>query len=249
MKSYLFRIVRQVPNGDRRWTQQFRVSLEKEMTVLDALFSIQHEQDPSLSFRYSCRVGMCGSCAISVNRMPRLACLTRIETLSAETVDVGPLGTLPVLKDLIVSLDPFFEQWKRVLPALHPVSGHSSDLECIPPASEFGRQIRAKRDCITCAACFSACGIRARNRRYLGPAALHKALMRLLDPRDGATEERLAVLNEEYGGVWRCHTQFNCVAACPKGIQLTDSIVQLKRAMLRPGKFREKLHRADRAKV
>jgi len=241
MNSFLFKVSRSAPDGASKQVQSFRVAIQERMTVLDALFAIQRERDPSLSFRYSCRVAMCGTCAMYINRIPRLACKTGIENLASETITVEPLPHLPVLKDLIVSLEPFFAQWKRVRPAFHFSGRNSQELARIPPASEFGRQAREKRDCITCGACFSACGVTGTNRRYLGPAAINKAYLRLMDPRDGAVEERLRVVNDELGGIWRCHTQFNCVAACPKGIDLTDSIARVKRAMLRPGRFREKL--------
>jgi succinate dehydrogenase / fumarate reductase iron-sulfur subunit len=241
MNSVFLKVSRFAPGGASEQVQSFRVAIQERMTVLDGLFAIQREQDPSLCFRYSCRVAMCGTCAMYINRIPRLACKTGIENLASETITVEPLPHLPVLKDLIVSLEPFFAQWKRIRPAFHFSGWNSQELARIPPSSEFGRQAREKRDCITCAACFSACGVTGTNRRYLGPAAINKAYLRLMDPRDGAVEERLRVVNDELGGIWRCHTQFNCVAACPKGIDLTDSIARMKRAMLRPGRFREKL--------
>jgi len=222
----------------QRKVRSYAVNADNRMTVLDALFAIQREQDPSLAFRCSCRVGMCGTCAMTINWMPRLACQTRVETLSADTVTVGPLHNLPVLKDLVVSMEPFFEKWKRVRPALHPPRV-STELAIVPPDSEFGRQAQVKRDCITCGACYGACGILTSSSGYLGPAAINRAMLRLLDPRDEAVDERLAVLNDEEG-VWRCHTQFNCVAACPKGINLTDSIMKLKRSLLFPAKFHDK---------
>ncbi len=238
MPSYTFEITRSDVGGTPTETQAFEVSLEDRMTVLDAFFEIQRKQDASLSFRCSCRVGMCGTCAVYVNRVPRLACRTRVAGLRSTTVTVGPLPHLPVIKDLVVSMDPFFDQWKKILPAFHP-SPDLSELAQIPLDSEFSRQTQRKGDCITCGACFSACGIKASNSRYLGPAAINRAFLRLMDPRDGAVEKRLRVLNDEYGGIWRCHTQFNCVAVCPKGINLTDSIGRLKRAMLRPGRFKK----------
>ncbi len=232
MNPYLFRILRSPSRTDI-----FQVSLEERMTVLDALFSIRQERDPTLAFRCSCRVGMCGTCAMSVNGTARLACRTRVVTLKSKTVTVAPLPNLPVIRDLVVSLDPFFEQWKRVLPALHPREPAAKDLARIPADSPYARQTPRKRDCITCGACFSACGVRGTNRGYLGPAAINKAFLRLLDPRDGAATQRLDVLNDEYSGLWRCHTQFNCTEVCPKGIDLTDTITRLKRAMLAPGRW------------
>jgi succinate dehydrogenase/fumarate reductase iron-sulfur protein len=235
MATYRFKIAR----TDPRSASHYALDLDSRMTVLDALFIIQREHDPSLSFRCSCRVGMCGTCAMRVNWIPRLACQTRVETLESETITIEPLAALPVTKDLVVDLGPFFAKWKKVRPALHPKNKDSRQLAIVPPDSEFGRQAQEKRDCITCGACYSVCGIVGTNADYLGPAAINRAMLRLLDPRDANVDERLAVLNDETG-VWRCHTQFNCVAACPKGINLTDSIMKMKRALLFPKKFRDK---------
>jgi len=208
-------------------TRSYQVELGNRMTVLDALFRIQSHLDSTLEFRCACRVGMCGTCAINVNRFPRLACRTRVSSLDSQVISLGPLPHLPVIRDLVVSLAPFFDQWKRVRPALRGTA--SSELAIIPPNPETSR----KRDCITCGICFAACGIKATHADYLGPAAINRAFLRLKDPRDTAGMARLKVLNDEWSGVWRCHTQFNCTAACPKKINLTDTIVRLKRAMLR----------------
>jgi succinate dehydrogenase/fumarate reductase iron-sulfur protein len=239
-QSYRFRISRSAAAGISRGVQQFEVALEDRMTVLDALFRVQREQDPSLSFRCACRVGMCGTCAMSIDGIPRLACKTRVRTLGLDTIHVAPLPNLPVVKDLVVSLEPFFEQWKRTLPKFRPRDPDSKTLAVIPQTSAYARQTPSKRDCITCGACYAACGVKSTSGEYLGPAAINRAFLRLTDPRDIAVVERVAALNEERGGVWRCHTQFNCTAVCPKGISLTDSISRLKRAMLFPGRF-EKL--------
>jgi succinate dehydrogenase / fumarate reductase, iron-sulfur subunit len=236
MPTFTFRICRSDAKSDKK----FQVEVEPRMTVLDGLFLIMKEQDPSLSFRCSCRVGMCGTCAMMINWQPRLACQTRLVTLKSDVIVVEPLNHMPVLKDLVVSLEPFFNQWRKVRPAMHAKDRNSKKLAIVRPDSEFGQQAEQKWDCITCGACYAACGITGSNSKYLGPAAINKGLLRLLDPRDNFVDERLAVLNAEQDGVWRCHTQFNCVAACPKGINLTDSIVRLKRAMANTDKFHKK---------
>jgi succinate dehydrogenase / fumarate reductase, iron-sulfur subunit len=235
MATYRIKLAR----SDSAAARHFTLELDSRMTVLDALFIIQREHDSSLSFRCSCRVGMCGTCAMRINWMPRLACQTRVETLQTDAITIEPLPNLPVSKDLVVDLGPFFAKWKKVRPALHPKNKDSKELAIVPPDSEFGKQAGNKRDCITCGACYSVCGIVGSNEDYLGPAAINRAMLRLLDPRDGLVDERVAVLNDETG-VWRCHTQFNCVAACPKNINLTDSIMKMKRSLLFPKKFRDK---------
>ncbi len=203
--------------------QTYAVELSDRMTVLDALFQIQSRLDPTLAFRCACRVGMCGTCAMSVNLEPRLACKTRVAALGGSRLRLAPLPHLPVVSDLVVSLEPFFAQWKRILPALR--GGDAAELRRIPPDPATA----GKRDCITCGICYAACGVKATSRDYLGPAAINRAWLRLRDPRDGAAVERRRILDDEWSGVWRCHTQLNCTATCPKGIDLTDTILRLKR--------------------
>ncbi len=229
------RIARHPPRDGRQFSE-FRLVLEERMTVLDALFRVQRERDPSLAFRCACRVGMCGTCAMSINRVPRLACSTPVNSLDTDVVTIEPLPQYPVIKDLAVSLAPFFEQWKRARAAFRPRNAAAQELAQIERDSPFGRPAAPKRDCITCGACYVACSFTGTNARYLGPAAINKAFLRLLDPRDAASADRLKILDDQFSGVWRCHTQFNCVAVCPRGINLTDSIGCIKRALLRPAK-------------
>jgi succinate dehydrogenase / fumarate reductase, iron-sulfur subunit len=239
MKTYEVRVARSDAQGTPAGVGTFTVELEDRMTVLDALFHIQQRQDDSLSFRCACRVGMCGTCAMSINAVPRLACKTQVSRLSSATVTVAPLPNLPVIKDLVVSLAPFFEQWKKIKPALHSADRESSEPARIPATSAYAKETPTKRDCITCGICYAACGIKSSSAEYLGPAAINKAFLRIMDPRDNATQQRLDVVNLERDGVWRCHTQFNCTAACPKKIDLTDTVMRLKRAMLFPSRIKK----------
>lgn len=206
------------------------------MTVLDGLLRAQRTLDGSLGFRCACRVGMCGTCAVYINRMPRLACSTLVNSLKSEIVTVEPLPHYPVIKDVAVSLAPFFAQWRRARAAFRPKNPGATTLALIPKNSKFMQLTPTKRDCITCGACYAACSFTGMNAQYLGPAAINKAFLRLLDPRDAGGEDRLKILDENLDGVWRCHTQFNCTAACPRGIDLTDSIVRIKRSLLRSGR-------------
>lgn len=237
MTAYRIEVERSADGGIGTGRQPFTVEMEDRMTVLDALFCIQRDQDATLSFRCACRVGMCGTCAMSIDGVPRLACKTRVKTLGSGTIRVAPLPNLPVLKDLVVSLKPFFEQWKRVRPAFRPADAERKTLAVIPDDSAFARAIPRKRDCITCGACFAACGVKTSSGEYLGPAAINKAFLRVMDPRDTAKRERVELLNQERAGVWRCHTQFNCTGVCPKHINLTDTIATLKRALLFPDRL------------
>jgi succinate dehydrogenase / fumarate reductase, iron-sulfur subunit len=212
--------------------RDYRLEATPEMTVLDSLFAIQRHQDPTLGFRCSCRVGMCGTCAIRINGVARLACKTRLSALDPHSeIVLTPLPHFPVTRDLAVALDPFFEQWRKVRPAFRPSNPESRELARVPADSAYSRHAKDKRDCITCGACFAACSIPGMNKRYLGPAAINKALLRILDPRDTAHEERLEVVNDR-NGIWRCHTQFNCSSVCPQGINLTAGIALLKRGQL-----------------
>jgi len=214
-----------------RW-QNYTLECSPELTVLDALFSIQQQQDPTIAFRCSCRVGMCGTCGMQINGVSRLACKTRLTELDGKDVFLAPLPHLSVIRDLVISLAPFFEQWRKVLPAMRSRDAESQELAIVPEDSAYAQHTDGKRDCITCGLCFSECGVLATNKHYLGPAAINKALLRVLDPRDTARAERLEILDSSQDGVWRCHTQMNCVAVCPKGIDLTESIGFFKRRLL-----------------
>lgn len=218
-------------NGKTRF-EGFSIECTPELTVLDALFTIQQQQDPTVAFRCSCRVGMCGTCGIRINGVSRLACKTRVASLQESTVFLAPLPHFKVIRDLAVSFATFFEQWRKVLPALRSRDPESTQLAIVPEDSAYARLTRGRRDCITCGLCFSTCGILTTNKQYLGPAAINKAMLRVLDPRDTAHAERLNVLDGARDGVWRCHTQMNCTAVCPKGIDLTASIGQVKRSLL-----------------
>ena len=229
-KEYRVQVARSASGGISTGFQTFHVKLEERMTVLDALFQIQRHQDASLSFRCACRVGMCGTCAMSINGIPRLACKTRPQLLETEPCASPRCRTCR-------SSRTWWYRWIRFSNS-GSASGrryvrrdpNSTELARMPADSQYARHTPAKRDCITCGACYAACGIKSSSGEYLGPAAINKAFLRLMDPRDIATSERLHVLNQERGGIWRCHTQFNCTAVCPKAHHLDRSIARLKRA-------------------
>ncbi len=207
----------------------YQVAVTEKMSVLEALFAILEQQDPSLSFRYSCRGAVCGSCAMYINGSYGLACRTLIENLTGGEIIVTPLPHLPVIKDLVVDMTAFYEKMTSVMPYLETGS--------TAPEREFHQSPQARRaldevtDCIWCASCHSACPLTWANKEYLGPAALTKVYRFVADSRDQAGPQRLQFVNRE-DGAWRCHTIFNCVEACPKNINQTEAIGKLRRKTL-----------------
>jgi succinate dehydrogenase / fumarate reductase iron-sulfur subunit/fumarate reductase iron-sulfur subunit len=206
--------------------EEHTVEVGERSSVLDALFAAQRAAAPDLAFRFSCRVGMCGSCAMVVNGKERLTCSTLVKSVGTE-LRIEPLRNLPVVRDLAVDLKPFFDAYQRSIPHLVPREG-LKDFELIPADSATGRAMDHQPQCIDCASCYSACSLVTLHPRYLGPMALHRALTLVLDPRDAARDERMEAVAGE-AGAFRCHTLGNCRDACPRGISPTASIERLKR--------------------
>ena len=207
------------------------VQVAPKASVLDALFALQCGPCPDLAFRFSCRVGMCGSCAMVVNGRECLACTTLISTIGPE-LRIQPLRNLPVTCDLAVDLKPFFQAYQLALPHFIPRDDlDPDDFMRIPHDSPEWRSLSHQPQCIDCGSCYSACTLVTLNPRYLGPMALHRALNLIVDPRDKARTERLAAVAGETGA-FRCHTLGNCRDACPRGISPTHSIERLKRLLV-----------------
>ena len=227
--QYAIRIRRFDPEADQkpRW-QEFQVEMEPTDRLLDALQTIKERQDETLAFRRSCAHGICGSDAMIINGINRLACKMLLKDLG-KRITIEPLRGFRVIRDLIVDLEPFFEQYRSVKPYLIR--------EGTPPTEEYLQtpEERAVYDdttkCILCASCTTSCPIFWANQAYVGPAALVNAHRFIFDSRDEGTEERLAIVNQR-SGVWRCRTIFNCTDACPRGIDVTKAIEDLKRALL-----------------
>ena len=204
------------------------VQVAERASVLDALFAVQRGPAPDLAFRFSCRVGMCGSCAMVVNGREQLTCSTLVKPLGT-ALKIEPLRNLPVVRDLAVNLKPFFAAYKKTLPHFTPRPDLKSDeFYRIPHESREWRALNRQPQCIDCAACYSACTLVTLNPRYTGPMALNRALSLVVDPRDGRREERLRLVTGE-DGAFRCHTLGNCRDVCPRGISPTQSIERLKR--------------------
>ena len=205
---------------------EYDVPLGDRATVLDALFQVVWYQDGSLSFRCSCRAGMCGSCGMVVNGREVLACRTQLAGV-APIVTVEPLRHLPVLKDLMVDMEPFFDKYQAVTPYLVP-KPELIEPAVIPPGSSLRARIDSHLDCISCGLCYSACSIVAFDPDYLGPAALNRAYCLTSDTRDAARDERLDRVEGQHG-VWRCHGLFECTQVCPKNLAPTRAITALKK--------------------
>ncbi len=231
MANMRFSVYRYDPERDEQpYMKEYEVAdLAPDMMLLDALLRIK-AQDESLSFRRSCGEGVCGSDALNINGHNGLACITPLKTLK-EPVEVRPIPGLPVIRDLVVDMEPFYRQYRAVKPYLivkDPV-----------PEVEF-RQAPAARDkldglyeCILCGCCSTACPSFWWNPdKFLGPAALLQACRFLSDSRDQATEERLDELEDAYK-LFRCHTIMNCVDACPKGLNPTEAIGRIKQMMVK----------------
>ncbi len=207
----------------RRWTQDYELELPPQATVLDLLFEIQQRLDQTLSFRYSCRNWMCGSCGMLVNGREQLACRTRLSDIKTPAVRIAPLRNLPVVKDLIVDLADFFEKWNSV-----GVAFPDQSKKPIPNSPKTQHAIDAHSDCITCGLCYSACDVLSHAPEFLGPAALNRAYTLQIDARDVAHNERGATIAAD-GGVFRCHSMGQCTNVCPKGLDPLAAIAALKR--------------------
>ncbi len=230
-----FRIRRYDPESGpspRPYWQEFELAeVQPTERVLELLHRVKWEQDGTLTFRRSCSAGICGSDAMRINGVNRLACKLLIRDVG-ELVQIEPILGLPVLKDLVVDMEPFFAHYRRVMPYL--VNDEA------PPADGRERlQTPAARslyddstNCILCAACTTSCPSFWANGEYYGPAAIVQAHRFLFDDRDRADEERLRVLDDG-DGVWRCRTIFNCTSACPRDIEVTRAIGEVKVAIQR----------------
>ena len=225
-----FKVFRYDPdNGKGPYFQEFQVEATKGMTVLEGIYWIMENLDPSLAFRSACRAAICGSDAMHINGKYRLACKTQIEQLSAPVV-LRPLAHLPVLKDLVVDMQPFFDNYKAIKPYLIPLK-EAPEKEYLQ-SPEDRKKIDQHIDCILCGSCYGSCPVAYGDPKYYGPHALLKVLRFIEDSRDGADDERLAMVASEFG-VFRCHTIFNCKEVCPKDLNPTGAISVLKNKVLK----------------
>ena len=212
---------------------EYPVPRRDNQTVLDTVTFIQRHLDPTLSYRFACRVGMCGSCAMSVNGVPRWTCRTHVTKVSADgRLKLEPLRNLSVIKDLTVDMSVFFDKLARARGAFQPPLAPLEDFAVVEPDSQQRRHADAAIECIGCGVCYSACDVVAWNQDYLGPAALNRAWSLVNDVRDGGNVDRLLAVAGD-AGCHACHSQQSCRQWCPKHLNPTASIAGLKRACAR----------------
>jgi succinate dehydrogenase / fumarate reductase iron-sulfur subunit len=223
------RILRYDPERDEKphWDGYVVEGDPKTERVLDLLHRVKYEHDGSLTFRRSCAHGICGSDAMLINGRNRLACKERIERLGRR-ISVAPLPGLPVVKDLVVDMEGFFDSYKSVMPFLVN-EGPAPERERLQSAEDRERYDDTTK-CILCAACTSSCPSFWGAEDYVGPAAIVNAHRFIFDTRDEAAHERLEILSDD-NGVWRCRTIFNCTDACPRGIHITQAILEVSAQM------------------
>ena len=225
------------------------------MTILAALFYIQENLDDSLSFRHSCRGAVCGTCAMLINKVPRLACRTQVSSLlkgkneielvpypgievtepwdNREEILVEPLPHLPIIKDLIVDMKNFFENYQKIEPIFKPADAPPKKERLMNPENAFN--LEKYTNCILCAACFGACPINGEEKQYIGPAALAKLYRFYSDPREGDHESRLLLANDK-SGWWGCKFHTNCKRVCPKSVAPNFGIGSARNSLIKMGK-------------
>lgn len=209
--------------------QTFRVPRYESQTVLDVVSWIQQNADPTLTYRFACRVGMCGSCAMMVNDVPRWTCRTHISRVVQNgALKIAPLRNLPVIKDLAADMDPFFDKWTEAEARHHPTAERTDEIEPILPDASHRVEANAGIECINCAVCYAACDTVAGNPDYLGPAALQRAWTLLNDEKDGGRQEILEAVSGG-GGCHNCHSIGSCTAYCPNELDPMSAIAGLKR--------------------
>ena len=227
-----FRVRRFNPevSAEATW-EDFQLEIDPKERVLDGLHKIKWDLDGTLTFRRSCAHGICGSDAMRINGKNRLACKTLIKDINPEKpITVEPIKGLTVLKDLVVDMEPFFQAYRDVMPFLITKDTNEPTRERLQTAEDRERFDDTTK-CILCAACTSSCPVFWNDGQYFGPAAIVNAHRFIFDSRDEAGEQRLEILNDR-DGVWRCRTTFNCTDACPRGIEVTKAIQEVKRALI-----------------
>ncbi len=228
--AFTMRIRRFNPEvGTEPWWDEFDLEMEPNDRLLDALHEVKWHHDGTLALRRSCAHGICGSDAMLINGENALACKVLVADV-APKVTVEPIRGLPVLKDLIVDMEPFFKGYESVLPYMINDEQPPDDRERLQTPEELDA-FEDTTKCILCAACTTSCPVFWGDDEYVGPAAIVNAHRFINDSRDHGAQERLRILSEKTG-VFRCRTTFNCTEACPRGIKVTKAVQDVKRSIL-----------------
>ena len=214
--------------ADAAWWDEFTIQVDPYERLVEALHQVKWYHDGTLTFRRSCAHGICGSDAMVINGRNALACKVLVKDVAPQ-VTIEPIRGRPVLKDLIVDMEPFFEGYRAMLPYL--INDEDPGTRERIQSPEERERFDDTTKCILCAACTTSCPIFWGDGEYVGPAAIVNAHRFIFDSRDKGAEERLNVLGDRTG-VFRCRTTFNCTEACPRGIQVTKAIQEVKRAIL-----------------
>jgi fumarate reductase iron-sulfur subunit len=213
--------------------ETFAVPRRDHQTVLDVVTYVQRELDPTLAYRFACRVGMCGSCGMTVNGRPRWTCRTHVEAVTDAKgeLEIAPLRSLPVIRDLATDMTPFFDKWQKAQGRATGAKTRHEEPERIDPASPRRQAADAAIECINCGVCYAACDVVASDPDYLGPAALNRAWSLVNDDREA---DRAGVLQAATagGGCHSCHSHGSCVEHCPVGLNPSRGIAGLKRLSL-----------------
>lgn len=233
MERLTFKVQRYNPEKDERpYMQNFTIPFKHGMTVLDGLIYIKENIDNTLSFRSSCRMGICGSCGMLINKLPMLACHTPIEELKKDTIEVKSLPNFPIIKDLVPDLTPLFEKHKSIKPYIIQAMEETEK-----PTAEFLQEQMQLEEfvqfayCVKCGLCMAACPTVATDKHFLGPQPLAQAYRYSADRRDAGAKERFQCTDTPHG-VWLCHLAGACSEACPKGVDPALAIQLLKRATI-----------------
>lgn len=209
--------------------ETYSVPQRESQTVLDVVTFVQRHIDPTLSYRFACRVGVCGSCAMTVNGKPRWTCRTHVAKVArGGRLEIGPLENLPVIKDLATDMRPFFEKWQEAKGVFAPTKTRHDAIAQIRPDAPARMAADATIECINCGICYSACDTVRWNDDYLGPAALTRAWTLVNDTRDGGNTARLQAISGS-GGCHACHSHQSCQELCPQTLNPTAAIAGLKR--------------------
>lgn len=220
-------------DGDGGKFVSFQVPSQESQTILDVVIWIQQMIDPSLAYRYACRVGMCGSCAMMVNGEPRWTCRTHVRKVAqSNQIQIAPLRNLPVIKDLATDMDPFFAKWVKAEGVFHATQTRDDEVARVNPVDQQRIAADAAIECINCAVCYASCDTVRGNPDYLGPAALNRAWTLVNDVKDG---KRAGILDAVSlgGGCHNCHSQGSCAKFCPNELSPITSIAGLKRETMK----------------